>query len=1154
MKKIAYFFFLVFLLVSCMKDLAGVQEPGGLDFRLSLESFSQTSTKAGEPVELKGGDTKLYLVPEVREWPSVSTKGTVVTDASSIDGFFLFGYRYDDSHEWTGAEEERNLYNMEYVSRRNGRYVIDHPKLWSTAAKQRFVAIASSMEGDITSQGGGVTSGNNCMIDFTDCVDAPGYPSFDYAVACGDAVSSQEDLLYAVSSELEYTQGGSGVVNLSFSHALTAVKFSVEDFGVPAVIKNVSIRGVERAGYFSLYDSSWDPYGYIESSWYYSASLDDDSDGVSVGRTGESVLTDGSATFLMIPQTCPQGSEVQIEFVHDGKLYALYADLEGQEWEMGKEIEYKLSLTGGTYHLDVSAPEAFTQKGVSETISELFKVKSYLKYAGGVKEALPWSVYGYSEDGGTTWTDERPTWLTALTESGSGNYESGDAVSGTVVADRDSYEALVRLQIDEHTSTYVDVLVEKQGEEPLTFSIVTGGDILWKSRNVSYPATIKYKKNEGDWIEIESSVSGTVIPVETGDVLAFKALVGTNQRTDETPYFGVQNGCTFEASNSVMSLMSMVPSDKSRNFYGLFQGCTGLLTAPELPETDLTRISYSFMFSGCTGLISAPELPATTLLSGCYRGMFSGCTGLSSAPELPATTLASACYSSMFSGCTGLTSAPELPATTLADWCYSEMFYGCTGLTSAPELPATTLASYCYQNMFSGCTGLTSAPDLPAILMMEYCYTSMFFGCTSLIEVPDELPATTLANYCYSNMFYGCTSLTSAPELPARTLAPSCYHQMFLGCSSLTEAPVLPATTLATKCYSYMFSGCSGLSDAPELSVITLAEECYSYMFSGCTGLASAPELPATTLASGCYQYMFQGCTGFSEAPELPATTLAASCYYGMFSGCTGLTSAPELHATTLAASCYYYMFRYCTSLTAAPALPATTLAGSCYYGMFEGCTSLTAAPALPATTLAGSCYSSMFSRCTSLTAAPVLPATTLADYCYRYMFYQCRNLVSVPSSLPAQVMKVNCYASMFEECVSLRKAPFLGSSQLAVGCYMDMFKTCNLLNEVQEILPATELKESCYSGMFYHCMALRTAPTLPANELVSKCYYQMFFYVQINSIVCLATDISATDCVRNWFYDYYSSGTFYKHPDMQDWPRGKNGVPGGMTIVDATL
>ena len=152
----------------------------------------------------------------------------------------------------------------------------------------------------------------------------------------------------------------------------------------------------------------------------------------------------------------------------------------------------------------------------------------------------------------------------------------------------------------------------------------------------------------------------------------------------------------------------------------------------DLEQTTLANYCYYSMFQGCTGLMSAPELPATTLAINCYRSMFQGCTGLTIAPELPATTLANFCYSYMFEGCTGLTIAPELPATTLANICYSYMFKGCTGLTSAPELPATTLMVTCYGYMFQGCTGLMSAPELPATKLGRNSYIRMFEGCTNL--------------------------------------------------------------------------------------------------------------------------------------------------------------------------------------------------------------------------------------------------------------------------------------------------------------------------------------------------------------------------------------------------------------------------------------
>jgi hypothetical protein len=122
--------------------------------------------------------------------------------------------------------------------------------------------------------------------------------------------------------------------------------------------------------------------------------------------------------------------------------------------------------------------------------------------------------------------------------------------------------------------------------------------------------------------------------------------------------------------------------------------------------TDATKITGNLNFLLCDDL---GDLEAPVVLDDyAYIWMFNGCTSLTTAPELPATTLAENCYYAMFKDCTSLVTAPELPATTLADSCYRFMFYGCTSLVTAPELPATTLAEGCYGYMFLNCTSLTS--------------------------------------------------------------------------------------------------------------------------------------------------------------------------------------------------------------------------------------------------------------------------------------------------------------------------------------------------------------------------------------------------------------------------------------------------------------
>ena len=87
--------------------------------------------------------------------------------------------------------------------------------------------------------------------------------------------------------------------------------------------------------------------------------------------------------------------------------------------------------------------------------------------------------------------------------------------------------------------------------------------------------------------------------------------------------------------------------------------------------------------------------------NGFYLGhLFDGCTPLTKAPELPATTLTRECYYALFKN-TGLTKAPLLPATdALIEGCYAEMFSG-SGSLKEVRIAATTLASNALTNWLS---------------------------------------------------------------------------------------------------------------------------------------------------------------------------------------------------------------------------------------------------------------------------------------------------------------------------------------------------------------------------------------------------------------------------------------------------------------------
>ena len=82
------------------------------------------------------------------------------------------------------------------------------------------------------------------------------------------------------------------------------------------------------------------------------------------------------------------------------------------------------------------------------------------------------------------------------------------------------------------------------------------------------------------------------------------------------------------------------------NAWGLFSGCTSLVTVPKIPSS-VTEMGYTF--NGCTSLVNPPKIPnGVTSLS----GTFNGCTSLVTAPAIPNMVTA---IDSMFKNCNNLT-------------------------------------------------------------------------------------------------------------------------------------------------------------------------------------------------------------------------------------------------------------------------------------------------------------------------------------------------------------------------------------------------------------------------------------------------------------------------------------------------------------------
>ena len=164
-------------------------------------------------------------------------------------------------------------------------------------------------------------------------------------------------------------------------------------------------------------------------------------------------------------------------------------------------------------------------------------------------------------------------------------------------------------------------------------------------------STISMKSSSGaPSISIQTSVDGvnwtpftvgtTIITLaNVGDKVYFAAgdagntrLAGIRGRSNRFVLAG-----KVSASGNIMSLLNnTTPASTAASyaFYSLF-ACGNADTSLSdvslllLPATSIDIRCYYGMFQNCAGIVTAPHLPATTISQDCYREMFDGCLSLS---------------------------------------------------------------------------------------------------------------------------------------------------------------------------------------------------------------------------------------------------------------------------------------------------------------------------------------------------------------------------------------------------------------------------------------------------------------------------------------------------------------------------------------------
>lgn len=100
---------------------------------------------------------------------------------------------------------------------------------------------------------------------------------------------------------------------------------------------------------------------------------------------------------------------------------------------------------------------------------------------------------------------------------------------------------------------------------------------------------------------------------------------------------------------------------------------------------NVTNYTFTFLFEDCTSLTTAPEMPAVRIGKGSYWGTYIRCTSLEKGPSiLPALNVEKFSYRNMFQDCIKLVESPRLMFTTFTDDRsgneIENMFYRCNKL------------------------------------------------------------------------------------------------------------------------------------------------------------------------------------------------------------------------------------------------------------------------------------------------------------------------------------------------------------------------------------------------------------------------------------------------------------------------------------------
>lgn len=215
---------------------------------------------------------------------------------------------------------------------------------------------------------------------FTATPGSPESTTFEYEVPA--LAADQKDIVVATTDP--YVGNYEQQVPLTFKHILTAVKFETGSQMQPGTIKSVALKGVKKSGTYTAF-----PTGNTgEGTWTLNDATADYTQELNKTTTGTETngtpVTAEEGTFMMLPQTLPDGAEVEVVFQDgtSGQERTMSASIAGTQWPQGKTVTYKLSIT----------PEYEFKLSDERTLDAHYEIYTTSLVVSGVAAGQSWTI------------------------------------------------------------------------------------------------------------------------------------------------------------------------------------------------------------------------------------------------------------------------------------------------------------------------------------------------------------------------------------------------------------------------------------------------------------------------------------------------------------------------------------------------------------------------------------------------------------------------------------------------------------------------------------------------------------------------------------------------------------------------------------------